>query len=176
MGIVVGRYISKPRPNPNDKPCEAIQLTADNIEQVAEWTRATIKPIDFADGTVEQALDIETYRGRYRNPERETAYLGRWVVKTEDGFLVRTEESFDYCYMPAPETDPNMLFLKSIGEDMFNHIAVRDAIAKAMVSAFNTGRKVTDLTDARIRLEMGAAVQIATAEIEKIYRRKAGQD
>lgn len=166
MSIVTGKYESKPQPDPNIKPVEAIQLTADNIEQVAEWCNGEIIEVSFVDGE-QPAIRLKTNCPPVSGPKMETANLTNWVTQDEDGFQVYDSGTFDITFQPASETDPNIQAIIEIGESVFQHVAIREAVWNAI----HRSKKVFDSSSTAQRKEASLAIvaQMAISDIKKIF-------
>jgi len=80
-------------------PVDAIQVTPENMEQVARWCAGTI----MHDGDKEGHLsrDYIKVRVAYPKDERQTqAYLGDWVLKSGRSFKVYTNSAFEKSFIP----------------------------------------------------------------------------
>jgi hypothetical protein len=76
------------------KPFEVdcVQVTAENLEEVAEWCQGDIRLNDKGDGYV---------KVRVHSPltERQTkAFAGDWVLYANKGYKVYTEKAFDRAF------------------------------------------------------------------------------
>lgn len=81
-------------------PVEAVQVTPENIEEVAKWCAAEI----HEDGEKEGHLSRKYIKVRVAYPinERQTqAYLGDWVLKSGKSFKVYTNAAFEKSFEPV---------------------------------------------------------------------------
>jgi len=75
---------------------EAVQVTAENMAEVAEWCDSTLA----VDDKKKQYIKIGTIRPQH---ERQTmAYVGDWVMKTDVGLKTYTNKAFTRGFVPAP--------------------------------------------------------------------------
>lgn len=85
---------------------KAVKVTADNMEDVAKWTR----------GTIGNTRDIEGYPKRKPNldfievpvetrarQQKSKAYVGDWVTKNEKAFAVYGDAAFKTVFLPASQ-------------------------------------------------------------------------
>jgi len=82
-------------------PVEAIQVTPDNMEQVAKWCAGNIQE----DGEKEGHLSRTYIKVRVAYPinERQTqAYLGDWVLKSGRSFKVYNNSAFEKSFVKEP--------------------------------------------------------------------------
>jgi len=75
---------------------EAVQVTADNMTDIAEWAGSTIQ----TDSDKQQFIKVATIRPLR---DRQTqAYVGDWVLKTDVGLKVYTNKAFTRGFIAAP--------------------------------------------------------------------------
>ena len=90
---------------------EAVQVTEENIEAIAEWCKGRLTPIkDEGDGSNARFIKVNV-----KNPmtARQTkAFVGDWVLRSGDSFKVYKHESFfkvfnktDLSEIPEPEAE-----------------------------------------------------------------------
>lgn len=80
-------------------PVDAVQVTPENMEDVAKWCAGTI----MHDGDKEGHLsrDYISVRVAYPiNPRQTQAYLGDWVLKSGKSFKVYTNSAFEKSFVP----------------------------------------------------------------------------
>lgn len=73
-------------------PVDAIQVTSENMTEVAEWCKGTIN-----DEGVYISVDV-------KNPlttKQTQAFVGDWVLKAPKGFKVYTDRAFSKNFEPA---------------------------------------------------------------------------
>lgn len=78
-------------------PVEAVQVTPDNMKDVAKWCVGQI----MSDGEKEGHLSREYIKVRVAYPinERQTqAFLGDWVLKSGKSFKVYTNSAFEKSF------------------------------------------------------------------------------
>lgn len=73
---------------------EAVQVTQENIEEVANWCGGQIK--ENRDGAPYIKIDVK----RALNERQRRAYLGDWVLLRQDGdtFKVYDDKAFGKCF------------------------------------------------------------------------------
>lgn len=79
---------------------DAIQVTPENMKDVAAWCAGTIRK----DGEKEGHLSREYIKVRVAYPINETqtqAYLGDWVLKSGNSFKVYTNAAFEKNFESA---------------------------------------------------------------------------
>jgi len=77
---------------------QAVQVTPENIFEIAGWCDGTVKT-DSDGKTYIMVATIRPLR------ERQTqAYVGDWVLKTDVGLKVYTNTAFKRGFVLAPET------------------------------------------------------------------------
>lgn len=95
--MISNRFVRKPF------YVDAVQVTQENMEQVAEWCNGDIrqqknKKSNFAPKYI---------KVRVARPmtERQTkAYVGDWVLYAGTGYKVYTDKAFKQCFDKAPKT------------------------------------------------------------------------
>jgi len=76
---------------------EAIQVTDENIEEVARWCMGTL--VDHPE--TENASAIKYVKVRVHHPmnERQTkAFVGDWVLYAKNGYKVYTQKAFEAAF------------------------------------------------------------------------------
>lgn len=77
----------------------AVQVTAENMADVAAWCGGTIQ----TDAEKKQFIKVAAIRPLR---ERQTqAYVGDWVLKTDVGLKVYTTKAFTRGFIHAPENN-----------------------------------------------------------------------
>jgi len=75
----------------------AVQITAENLSEVASWCGGAIQ----TDVDTRQFIKVASIRPLR---ERQTqAYVGDWVLKTDVGLKVYTNKAFTRGFVNAPE-------------------------------------------------------------------------
>jgi len=88
---------------------EAMQVTTENIYEIAEWCGGTIK--DNGDGFVgDPQAYIEVPVAMKNGIKRDKAFYGDWVTRTERSFKAYRDEAFKIAFeQDAPvEFDPDV--------------------------------------------------------------------
>lgn len=83
--------------NPFD--IEAVQVTAENIEEVATWCGGAIKMAKATEKRNE-ARFIQVDVTRPLNDRQRKAFPGDWVLRSGGGFKVYTPKAFKECFSP----------------------------------------------------------------------------
>ena len=80
---------------------EGVQVTAENINEVAEWCGGDIR---YRRGN-KTPEDMYIYVNVVRplNERQKRAYLGNWVLKSDRGWKVFTENAFNESFVEVPE-------------------------------------------------------------------------
>lgn len=84
---------------------EAVQVTAENIEDVAKWCGGELKHETRQGRRLVQYIEVEVNNPMSEKQKR--AFVGNWVLKAGTGFKVYTEKAFRSCFykvIPATET------------------------------------------------------------------------
>lgn len=80
-------------------PVEAIQVTPENLKQIAKWCGGQVRH----DGDKEGHLSRDYIKVRVAYPinDRQTqAFLGDWVLKSGKSFKVYTNAAFENSFVP----------------------------------------------------------------------------
>lgn len=99
MTIQTTRYIRKPF------FIDAVQVTADNIDEVAEWCTGSVHEDERKKNIGE---DYRYVKVRVHRPlsERQTkAFVGDWVLYAGTGYRVYTDKAFVGSFEPAPDVE-----------------------------------------------------------------------
>lgn len=88
---------------------DAIQVTDENIEEVAQWCGGTIETPHAL--SLEEAKHIKV-RVRYPINERQTkAFVGDWVLNSGRGFKVYTNNAFNKQFVSS---DPGNIIVTNV--------------------------------------------------------------
>lgn len=85
------KYVSKPL------EVEAVQVVEDDIYEIAKWCEGEVRK--SKDGAKVIKVDVI-------NPHADMlkeAEVGFWILKSERGFKVYTEQAFNNSFVPAKE-------------------------------------------------------------------------
>jgi hypothetical protein len=86
---------------------QAVRVTDENLDEVAEWCEGTICSIERDGKDPVDYVKVATIRPMR---ERQTqAFPGDWVLKTGIGIKVYTDKAFKRAFVEAPESDPAVL-------------------------------------------------------------------
>jgi hypothetical protein len=78
---------------------QAIQVTPENIHQVAKWCRGRVK----SEGKRGLKKYIQVEVKRALNERQTKAYIGDWVLKAGSGFKVYTPKAFETSFRKVTE-------------------------------------------------------------------------
>lgn len=96
MKITTTRYIRKPL------YVDAVRVTAENLEAVAEWCDGTIETV--ADGSKDDGKQyIKVRVHNPMNPKQTKAFVGDWVLYAEKGYKIYTNRAFIAVFDEAKE-------------------------------------------------------------------------
>lgn len=94
-------------------PVDAVQVTEDNLEELAAWTDGEVKTAKRSirdengkpTGEKETAQYVKIDTHRPLNERQTRAFVGDWVLKSDSGYKIYTAKAFDSCFTPV-EVDP----------------------------------------------------------------------
>ena len=73
---------------------DAVRVTAENIEEVAEWCEGEVRTKKDASKYIKVAVQ------RPMNDRQTMAFAGDWVLKAGMGFKVYTQKAFEASFEP----------------------------------------------------------------------------
>lgn len=94
MTIKTAQFVRKPF------YVDGVQVTTENIQEVAEWCRGNI--VTLADSSVNrgnQFIDVRVQRPL--NPRQHQAYPGDWILSFNGQFKVYTPKAFEKSFDPV---------------------------------------------------------------------------
>lgn len=102
MDISTKKYIRKPL------VVDAVQVTAQNFEAMAQWCHGEIV---CNDGSAAEQVNPgnQHIRVRVHNPKtpRQTkAFVGDWILYTDRGYKIYTSKAFLSSFSEVPESEP----------------------------------------------------------------------
>jgi len=102
MNIVTGKFTRK------TFNVEAIQVTAENMQEVAEWCGGTLKdardlPRYNTSTTAVWYIRVPVVLSKAKTYRPNQAFISSWVVKTGQGFSVYTKKGFGVSFQPTDE-------------------------------------------------------------------------
>lgn len=104
MAIVTKRYIRKPL------YVDAVQVTADNLKEIAAWCQGEIRIAKADEFLIGESMEgAEFVHVRVHNPRgvRQTmAFPGDWILYTERGYKVYTTKAFEASFDPVNNGKP----------------------------------------------------------------------
>lgn len=88
---------------------DAVQVTEENLEQIAEWAGGEVKTANRTirdaegkpTGEKEKARYIKIETHRPLNERQTRAFIGDWVLKSDSGFKIYTAKAFSECFVPS---------------------------------------------------------------------------
>ena len=85
------RYVRKPM------FVEAVQVTKENFREIAKWCNGT------AYQSTDGHITVRVLHVRSKTIPRTKAFLGDWVLSSENGFRVYTNNAFAKAFDQVPE-------------------------------------------------------------------------
>jgi hypothetical protein len=103
--ITPKKYLSKPT------MVEAIQISRNNMADVAEWCGGEVKVEKDGAGKVIRFVKVKVWRAQ--NPKQTQGFVGCWVLRRPTGFKVYTDKAFKSSFtdgdsIPMVEDDPTV--------------------------------------------------------------------
>lgn len=86
---------------------DAIQVTAENIEEVARWCMGEVRfqerlPVDGGTTPVNRPyIAVRVFHPK--NPRQTQAFIGDWVLYAGTGYKVYTPKAFEQSFIPSPQ-------------------------------------------------------------------------
>lgn len=77
---------------------DAVQVTAENMKEVAAWCEGVIKSETLKKGPTPY-ISVNVLRPS--TARQAKAYVGDWVSKHNESYKVYTRNAFDRCYLPC---------------------------------------------------------------------------
>lgn len=84
---------------------EAVQVTEDNLDAVANWTKGKVLANKSTEGEPAKFF-VDVPVKRPLNERQRKAYIGDWVLKARSGFKVYTQRAFEGCFEPVASATP----------------------------------------------------------------------
>lgn len=89
---------------------QAVRITEDNIREVALWSGGVVRrhvnnPGEALRGVNKRYIQLEV--NHYNKLREEKAYIGDWILKTDEGFRHYRDKSFRLAFQPK---DPKKRF------------------------------------------------------------------
>jgi hypothetical protein len=75
---------------------EAVQVTDENLVEVAKWCGGTIRKVDF---TNKRYIKVKVFRPL--NEKQTQAFPGDWLVFANTGYKVYADKAFHSVFQPA---------------------------------------------------------------------------
>jgi hypothetical protein len=111
MDIVTEKYVRKPL------VVDAVQVTAENFEAIADWCQGEIVNNDGTEVTKVNPGG-QHVRVRVHNPKtpRQTkAYVGDWILYTDRGYKIYTIRAFEASFDPTEGGNGVQAVTKQVG-------------------------------------------------------------
>ena len=80
---------------------EAVQVTEDNIEEVAEWCSGDVRQVVGKDTEIKRYVKVRVHHPL--NERQTKAFVGDWVLYAGTGYKVYTPKAFAGCFIPMKE-------------------------------------------------------------------------
>lgn len=80
---------------------DAVQVTDENIQEVAEWCHGLLHHID---GDDPKSLFIKVDVKNPLSSRQTQAFAGDWVLSSKSGFKVYTDRAFKANFIPAKDS------------------------------------------------------------------------
>ena len=99
--VTTQKYIRKPL------YVDAVQVTADNLYEIAQWCQGTVK--DYNDNTLHDSDAGNVAKERYiavrvhnpKNARQTKAFVDDWILYTERGYKVYMGKAFKSSFEPV---------------------------------------------------------------------------
>lgn len=142
--VVTTKYTRKPF------DVDAVRVTDDNMSAVAEWCGGTVVTVDEPSGKCTRRIDVPLKRIITTQRQNGAAYVGSWVLKSNDRFSVYTDRNLKGTFVPRVEvqTDSREEVIKDALEHMANRTRLIDVLEDPA-----TLYLVTDLVKNAMRLQ-----------------------
>ena len=93
---------------------DAVQVTLDNMEEVASWCRGDVRKAENSEGdkTLVPYIKVRVHRPL---TERQTqAFAGDWILYAGTGYKVYTQKAFEKSFEVAQSDDKPLLTSEGI--------------------------------------------------------------
>lgn len=84
---------------------DGIRVTADNMSEVAEWCKGTLKETAPKEASKKPSKYIEVEVHRPMNDRQKRAFVGDWVLQAENGFKVYTDAALKNTFEIAKTSE-----------------------------------------------------------------------
>lgn len=128
----------------NSFPVEAIQVTGENIRAVASWCEGSVGQTQSK--TYPKAY-IDLCTVQYNKVRQTKAYVGDWILKTDEGFKHYRDESFRTAYSKKVSKYEEVLVLvegamdgKTAIKDVFGVYLTAEEVAREITRLFEGER------------------------------------
>lgn len=92
---------------------EAVQVTEENIQEVAAWCEGEVK-LQEKKGSREQYILVKVHRPL--NEKHKMAFVGDWVTKSETGYKVYTDRAFSNTFYEEPYSERTLNVFNNLEE------------------------------------------------------------
>lgn len=86
----------------NSFEVEAVQVTAENLNEVAEWCDGEVRYTVDEERNIKDA-HVKVKIPRVTRERQRQAFVGDWVLKSDSGFKVYTKAAFASCFHKVSE-------------------------------------------------------------------------
>lgn len=111
--MIVNKYARKPF------YVEAVQVTAENIQEVAKWCSGQVYHVAEANG---DHTFIKVKVKRPLSARQTKAFVGDWVLKAGTGYKVYTSDAFDKSFDTLTIREQNMPEVLNAIEDVVDTV------------------------------------------------------
>ena len=81
----------------------AVQVTKDNLDEVAEWCKGTVEDREVKDG---KGVHVKVNVHRPMNERQTKAFVGDWVLESTLGLKVYTQRAFESSFeLRSPDNE-----------------------------------------------------------------------
>lgn len=129
---------------------DAIQVTAENVREVAEWCDGRIKssdPESYNDNQFYIEISVQMAHGT----KREKAFIGDWVTRTDKSFKAYRRDAFAFAFEMDDDGLSNRRAVTNMQTEVY--LLIREALEDTShllvnkhETADKTARKIMDVT------------------------------
>lgn len=104
---------------------DAVQVTSENVKDVAEWCQGEVRKVENAKSVTEKYVKVHVHRPL--NERQTKAFAGDWVLYAGSGFKVYTPKAFITSFKEVEQVEDSpgdMLFLADGKADVAQELFV----------------------------------------------------
>jgi len=141
MSIITGKFSRK------TFNVEAIQVTVENMQEVAEWCGGSVKGYDSVHDSPHVYIQVPVMPSKTKTYRPNQAFVKSWVVKTNQGWTVYTKKGFGVSFEP-------------MDENKFEAVLklVKDAMSRQDVATYHGESRTMDGVDEEITHQIFEAI------------------